>query len=182
VLGGIAVAALLTQMTDLIKGIQMGRWHLLLYFLASIMLIANSWVQQAWGGLVLRVHVSMLGTLISLTNLICMALICLQLTNPMIYFAVGGLNVLSAILMQIFNMKSGAWVVLTPERIKGIKTIIWIYLILMALCFGAAANLFWVPSVAAEVGWGVFALLGSIATIVMQHNGMIQERKELGIP
>jgi hypothetical protein len=52
----------------------------------------------------------------------------------------------------------------------------------MILCWVAAANLFWIPSVAAEIGWGSFALLASVAAMVMQHFGMKQERKDLGIP
>lgn len=124
----------------------------------------------------------MLHTFILLMNLICLAILCLQVTNPLIFFAAGGSYVLFAILLIIYLMKSGAMVDLTPERIKGNKTTIWIFLVFMALCFGAAADLFWYASVIAEISWGVFALLASIAAIVMEHYGIKQERKELGIP
>ena len=119
---------------------------------------------------------------ILLMDLVCLAILCLQVTNPLIYFAAGGSYVLFAILLIIYLMKSGALVDLTPERIKGNKTTIWIYLVFMVLCYSAAANLFWIPSAATEIGWGIFALLASIAAMTMQHYGMKQERKDLGIP
>jgi hypothetical protein len=182
VLGGIAVAALLTQMNNLIDSIRMGRWYLLLYFFTTVTLIVHSWVQNLWGGLVLRVRVTMLHTFILLMDLICLAVMCLQVTNPLIFFAAGGSYVLFAIFLLVYLMKSGAMVDLSPGRINGNKATIWTYLVFMILCLGAVANLFWVASVAAEIGWGVFALLASVAAMFMQHYGMKQERKELGIP
>ncbi len=182
VLGGIAVAALLTQITNLIDGIQMGRWYLLLYFLTSIMLITNSWVTNLWGSLVLRMQVNILYALIQLMNLVCLAILCLQVTNPLTFFVAGGFFVLFGLFMDAYLMKSGAWVGFTPEKIKGIKFNSRVYLAFVVLCFGAAANLFWYPSVAADVGWGVLTLFASIAAMVMQHFTMKQERKELGIP
>jgi hypothetical protein len=182
VLGGIAVAALLTQMSNLIEGIQRGRWYLLLYFVTSIMLIVNSWVQQFWGSLVLRLRLTMLHSFLTLTNLTSLAILCLQVTKPLAFFAACGCYILFALFIQLYAMKSGAWIGFTPERIKGIKTTLLIYMVFMVLCFGAAANLFWIPSVAAEVGWGVFAILATFAAMVMQHYGMEQERQELGIP
>jgi hypothetical protein len=182
ILGGIAVAALLTQITNLFEGIQMGRWHLLLYFLASIILIVNSWVQQFWGSLVLRVRLTMLHSFLMLMNLIFLAVLCLQATKPLAFFAASESYILSALFIQIYLMKSGAWVVFSPERISGIKTILWIYLAFMVLWLGAVADLFWYPSAMAEVGWGIIAVLASVSAMVMQHYGMEKERKELGIP
>jgi len=182
VLGGITVAALLTQLANLINEIQKGRWHLLLYFLTAVMLIVHSWVQNLWGGLVLRVKVTMLHTFILLMDLICLAAMCLQVTNPLIFFAAGGFYILFAMFLIIYLMRSGAMVDLTPERVEGNKTTLWTFLVFMILCFGAVANLFWYPSMNAEIGWGFFSLLASIAAMLMHNQGMKQERKDLGIP
>jgi hypothetical protein len=182
VLGGIAVAALLTQMTNLIEEIQKGRWYLLLYFLAAIMMIVHSWVNNLWGGLVLRVKITMLHTFIQLLVLISLAILCLQVTNPLNFFAIAGLYILFAIFLLIYLMKSGTMVDLSPERIKGNKITIGIYVAFTVLSFVAVANLFWVPSVSAEISWGIFAIFASIAAMLMQHYGMEQERRELGIP
>jgi hypothetical protein len=182
VLGGIAVASLLTQITNLIEGVQRGRWYLLLYFLTSIMHITNSWVMNLWGSLVLRIQVTILYTLIQLVHLVCLAILCLQVTNPLIFFAASGSFILFGVLMDVYLMKSGAWVGFALERINGVKFTNRLLLAFMVLCFGAVANLFWYPSIAAEVSWGVLALLASIAGIVMQHFTMKQERKDLGIP
>jgi hypothetical protein len=182
ILGGIAVAALLTQMSSIIEKIQMGHWYLLFYLLISITLIVNSWVQNLWGGLILRMQVTMLHTLLVLIDLICLAIICLQVTNPLVFFVACGFFVLFSLFIQVYLMKSEAWVVFTSERIKKIKVVLRVNLVFMILCFVAVAHLFFYPSVAAEIGWGIFALLASISAMVMQHYGMKQERKELGVP
>lgn len=182
VMGGIAVAALLTQMNNLVVEIQSGHWYLLLYFLTSVALITNSWVMNLWGGLVLKVQVTILHTFLLLLNFLCLSIVCLQVTNPQIFFAALGFLLLFLLLIQLYYAKSGAWVAFTSERVKGIKVYLGVYFVLMILCFGATAHLFWNPSVSAEIGWGIFALLASIGSMVMQHFGIEQERKELGIP
>lgn len=182
VLGGIAVAALLTQLTNLIEEIELGHWHLLLYFITSITLIVNSWVQNLWGGLVLKLPVTIPLIFLDLADLVCLAIICLQITNPLIFLAAGGFFIMFALFLQIYHMRSGAWIAFTNNRIQDIKTMLWVYLVFMILCFVAAIHLFLHPSVVAEVGWGFFALVASVAALFMQHYGMKQERKELGIP
>lgn len=182
VMGGVAVAALLTQMTNLVEEIQSGNWHFLLYFITSVAVISNSWVTNLWGNLILRVQVTILHTFLLLLNLICLSIACLQVTNPKIFFAALGFFILFLLLLQYNLAKSGAWVVFTSERVRGIKVILRVYFVLMILCFGATAQLFWYPSVTAEIGWGVFVIIASIGSMVMQHNGMKLERKELGIP
>lgn len=182
VLGGIAVAALLTQTSSLVNEIQSGRWCLLFYFFTSILLIVNSWVQNLWGSLVLRLQVTIPFALLSLMNLISLSILCLQVTRPAIFFIACGFFVLFAVLINVFLMLSGAWSVFTPERIKGLKITMGVYAGLFALTIIAAANLIYAPSVTAEIGWGVFALLASIIAMMMQHFGMKQERKEMGIP
>ena len=182
VLGGIAVAALLTRITDLFAEIQMGRWHLLLYALTAILLIAASWVQNLWGSIILKMQVHYLYVLLWLMNMVSLSVMCLQVTNPSVFFAACGAVILFTLCFQLYLMKSGAWAIFTAERIKAIKATLWIYLLFMSLCFAAAATLFAYPSVIAEIGWGIFALLASTAAVVMHHFSMKQERKEIGIP
>jgi len=182
VLGGIAVAALLTRITDLFAEIQMGRWHLLFYALTAILLIAASWVQNLWGSIILKMQVRYLYVLLWLMNMVSLSVMCLQVTNPSIFFAACGAVILFTLCFQLYLMKSGAWVVFTAERIKAIKNMLWIYLVFMFLCFAAAAHLSAYPSVPVEIGWGVFALLASTAAVVMHHFSMNRERKEIGIP
>ena len=49
VLGGLAVAALLTQLSPLLVEIKADRWYLFLYAISSILILGLSWVQTAWG-------------------------------------------------------------------------------------------------------------------------------------
>jgi len=58
VLGGIAVAALLTELDTLLFAFNMGKWYFSLYFLATCLVIINSWVQTVWGSLVLKWPIS----------------------------------------------------------------------------------------------------------------------------
>ena len=58
VMVGIAVGALLTRLEALLLEFQNGHWYFALYFLAICCIIINSWVQTAWGSLVLRCPIS----------------------------------------------------------------------------------------------------------------------------
>jgi hypothetical protein len=182
VLGGIAVGALLTQTNNLFQAVFNGRWVLLLFFFTSINIIALSWIQNLWGSLVLRMKVTMLYTIINLMNLISLSLLCLQVTKPVAFFLVGGFYILFSVLMNIYLILTGSIVGKTPDSQKGIKISTIIYTVYMLLCFCAAANLNWAPSIAAEIGWGAFTLLVSFATMLLQHRTMKEERKAFGIP
>lgn len=47
VLGGLAMAALLTQCSLLLQEVLAGRWYLVLFLLASVLVLASSWVQTS---------------------------------------------------------------------------------------------------------------------------------------
>jgi hypothetical protein len=182
ILGGIAVAALLTQIPDLIKEIKAGYWHYILYTITAFNVITNSWVQNLWGSLVVKVRVSMIQTYLYLLNFIGICIISLFITDPVIFFSVGAAFMLSAILIQVYIMKTDRWSTFTVERVRGIKIVIWLYLVLMVILICAAAQLYWLPSKTSEIIWGIFIFLSSIGFVVAQHFGMEQERKEMGIP
>lgn len=182
VLGGIAVAALLTQIANLMNEIKSGNWHLLFYFFTSINMITLSWVSHLWGSLVLKLRVTILHTFLLLSNLICLCIVCLFFTDPVIFFSAGVFFVFLALLIQLYIKNTGGWTVFTDERIKGIRMTLWMWLASMVIFLCATAQLYWYPSTLSELIWGVLVFLASTGSLVMQHYGMEQERKDLGIP
>jgi hypothetical protein len=182
VLGGLAMAALLTQLSPLLKEIQAGRWYLLLYFVTSILVIANSWVQTSWGSLVLKWPISILGTILSLFFGLVQSIQCLLVTNPAGWLAATAGIVLLTVAIQVHFEKSGAWQVFSPASVKRFKFTNRIYLFLMFICLAGAFQLYRYPSQLAEAVWGFVALAFSVAALYLQHQGMQEEKKELGIP
>ena len=81
-LGGLAVAALLTQLSALWQAVQASRGYLLLFLVASVLILATSWVQTSWGSLVLRWPISIVTTVLVLFQMLAQSVQCLLVTNP----------------------------------------------------------------------------------------------------
>lgn len=182
VLGGLAMAALLTQLSPLLKELQASRWYLLLYLLTSILVLATSWVQTSWGSLVLKWPISIFTTVTMLFQMLIQSIQCLLITNPSGWLAASGGIILFALFNQIYFAKSGAWKVFSSESIKRFKFTNGVYLIIVFLCLGGAFQLYKYPSRIAEMIWGFVVFFFSIIALYIQHKGMQEERKELGIP
>lgn len=182
VLGGLALAALLTQLSPLLKEIQNSRWYLVLFFLSSVLIIASSWVQTAWGSLVLKWPISILGTLINLFGMFAQAIQCLLVTNPAGWLLATAGIVLFVSFIQIYFERSGARKVFSDASKKRFKITDAVYWFFLVVCLGGAYQLYYYPSATAEEVWGFVVFTFSILALVMQHKGMQQEKKELGIP
>jgi hypothetical protein len=182
VMGGVAAAALLTQLSALAHEVQTSRWYLVLYFLASIAIIVNSWEQTAWGSLVLRWPISVPLTLFIFLTQFSLAIQCLLVTNPLGWMAASGLVILFSLLNQNYSRISGAWAAFSPKKLEEIKAGLLVFVLWLTLCIGAVVQLYWFPSHFSEIIWGFVALASSIIGLVMQHKVTEQERKELGIP
>jgi hypothetical protein len=182
VLGGLAMAALLTQLSSLLLELQKSRWYLLLYLVASILVLANSWVQTSWGSLVMKWPISIATTIIMLFQMLVQSIQCLLVTNPSGWLAATAGLILFALLNQLYFEKSGAWVIYSPESIKRYKFTNGVYLCLMLICLGGAFQLYRFPSRIAELVWGLIVVFFSIMALYMQHNSMEDEKKKLGIP
>lgn len=182
VLGGLAMAALLTQLSPLMEAIQQSRWYLLLYLLASILVLANSWVQTSWGSLVLKWPISIATTVIMLFQMLFHSIQCLLVTNPPGWLAATAGVILFALLNQLYFGISGAWKVFSPESLKRFKFDNIVYSFLILLCLAGAFQLYRYPSRIAEMVWGFVVFFFSIMALFMQYKGMQQEKLELGIP
>ncbi len=182
VLGGLAMAALLTELSPLLKEIQAGRWYLLLYLVTSIFVIATSWVQTSWGSLVMKWPISIFITVNTLFGMLVQSIQCLLITDPAGWLAATVGIIFFALTAQVYFARSGAWLALSPERIKRINITNGIYTFLMLFCLVGAYQLYRYPSQTAETVWGFVVLFFAIMALIMQHSGMQQEKRELGIP
>lgn len=182
VLGGIAAAALLTQISNLAAEIQAGRWYLILYGLTAILLIASSWVQNLWGSILLKMQVNYIYVLLWLMNMFSLSIMCLYVTKPAVFLAACATILLTTLLFQIYLMKSGAWDIFTPQMVKDIKITLWSYCVIMVLCCCAVIQLTLYPSITGEIGWGVFATFTSTGAVIMHNFGMKKERQHFNIP
>lgn len=182
VLGGLVMAALLTQLSQLLQEIQASRWYLVLYAMSSVLILASSWVQTSWGSLVLRWPISIFTTVVNLFAMVVQSIQCLLVTKPAGWLAATGVYIVFALLIQVYFERSGAWKVFPPEFIKRFKVNNLVYLGFVLLCLVGAFHLFYFPSRVVEMAWGFVTFCLSIFALVLQHKGMQQEKLELDIP
>lgn len=182
ILGGIAIAVLLTEIDNIIINIQAGRWHILLYALSAILLITVSWVQNVWGTLILKVPTNYINVFLWTINLISLSVMCLYVIHPTIFLGTCAVYSLIAIFIQIFLKKSGAWSIFPEKMIRDLTNTLWFYLAVVLLCIAAVIQLKLMPSQAAEIGWGCFTVVGSVAVVILHHSSMKKERQLFGVP
>ncbi|HET7009184.1 MAG TPA: hypothetical protein VFI11_00290 [Anaerolineales bacterium] len=181
VLGGLAVAALLTQLGDLRQTIASGQWHYLLFFFASCLIIVNSWVQTAWGSLVLRWPVNIPTSLAVFFQGLSLSVASLNVTRPAAWAAAMFVVLLTAVANQLFFMMEGGWVAMPASMVARARAGIRIYLAFAGIALASAIHLALRPSPTVEILWGVVSLLGSIFALVRQHQGMELEKRSMGV-
>ena len=182
VLGGLAMGALLTQLGPLVVELGKSRWHLVLFMLTSILVIATSWVQTSWGSLVLKWPISIISTVLNIFGMLAQSIQCLLITNPAGWLAATSAILFSALVMQWYFQYSGAWIVFSKATIARLKIFNLVYLLLVLICLGGALQLYFFPSQLAEIIWGFVVFILGILALIMQHKGMLEEKRELGIP
>jgi hypothetical protein len=182
VMGGIAVAALLTQFSAAVSEIQAGHWQVILWFGSSLLIIINSWAQASWGSLILRWPITVPITFYFFMYLFGLDVQCLLVTNPPGWLAATAVILFFALLNQLYFEKTGAWRAFSPETIKRFKGQNRFYFATILLCLAGAAGLSRYPSALAESICGVVVLAGCILALVIEHKGMQGERDELKIP
>jgi hypothetical protein len=181
VLGGIAVAALLTELDSLPVAFQSGRWYVALYFLSTCLVIVNSWVQTAWGSLILKWPLS-ISTSISLFFLgISMSVAALNITRPALWYAAMSVVLLTGLYNQLVFSKNHAWVALSADLVGKVQVSAWMYVAMTV--FGIVSSIYLAlrPSPGAEMGWGITAFVITVFTLIRQHFEMTEEKRRMGI-
>ena len=181
VLGGIAVAALLTKLDSVPLAFKLGQWHIALYFLATCLVIVNSWVQTAWGSLILKWPIS-ISTSLSLFFLgISLAVAALNITQPVIWYAAMSVVLLTGLFNQVVFSKSHAWIAFSAELVNRTRASAWMYVGMTGFAIAYTIFLALQPSPLAEMSGGIVAFLVSVLTIIRQHLEMVEEKRKMGI-
>ena len=181
VLGGIAVAALLTELDSVSLAFQSGKWYVPLYFLSTCLVIVNSWVQTAWGSLILKWPIS-ISTSMSLFVLgLSMSVAALNITQPAIWYAAMTVVLLTGLFNQLVFSKNHAWVALSTDLVGRVHASVWMYVGMTV--FGVASSIYLAlrPGTRAEMGWAIIAFVITVVTIVRQHVEMTAEKRRMGI-
>jgi hypothetical protein len=181
VLGGIAVAALLTRLDSLPAEFKAGRWYVAFYLLATCLVIINAWVQTAWGSLVLKWPISIPTSTTIFIHGICMSVAALYITRPAIWYASISVVLLAHQFDQWYFSKTGAWIAMPEERVAQFRKNSLIYSVMVIFGIASSIYLGLKPSFMAELCFGIIALLLSIGTLVLQHRGMVEEKRRLGV-
>jgi len=180
-MGGIALGALLTQFDLLLAEARMGNWYLFFYFFATCFVIINSWVQTAWGALVLCWPISVASSIILFFGNLSCSIAALSITKPSRWMMGMAGVVLFAVLMQLHFKRQQGWITLTQDAIKHAMMVVVVYigLFILLLAMVALLNLF--PIKWLEILFGILVLLFSSLALYWQHLGMQQEKAGLHI-
>jgi hypothetical protein len=181
VLGGIAVAALLTELDSVPLAFKLGNWYVALYFLATCLVIVTSWVQTAWGSLILKWPLS-ISTSLSLFFLgLSLSVAALNITQPAVWYAAMSVVLLTGLYNQRVFSKNHAWIAFSPELVEQARASAWIYAGMTAFAIAYTVYLVLRPSVPAEVVGGMIAFVVSVFTLLRQHLEMTEEKQKMGI-
>jgi hypothetical protein len=181
VLGGIAVAALLTQLESVTTALKSGQWHYLLFFVASCLIIVNSWVQTAWGSLVLRWPISIPTSLSLFLQGLSTSVACLNVTHPAVWMGATLIVLLTAEFNQVVFMRRRGWIALPADMVARARAGIWVYVVFAGITLASTLHLALRPSIVGEISWGLVAVLASILALSWQHAGMNEEKRRMGI-
>ena len=181
VLGGIAVAALLTKLDALPLAFKLGQWHIALYFLATCLVIVNSWVQTAWGSLILKWPISISSALSLFFLGISLAVAALNITQPVIWYAAMSIVLLTGLYNQVVFSKNHAWVAFSAELVEKTRTSAWMYVGMTGFSIAYTIYLALRPGTLAEMSGGIIAFLVSVFTLIRQHLEMLEEKQRMGI-
>ena len=181
VLGGIAVAALLTQLESLTTAVKSGQWHYTLYFAASCLIIVNSWVQTAWGSLVLRWPISIPTSLSLFLSGLSTSVACLNVTHPAVWMGATFVVLLTAEFNQVVFMRRRGWVAMPPEMVARARAGIRVYVVFAGIALVSTLHLALWPSMVGEIAWGLVAVLATTMALAWQHAGMNEEKRRMGI-
>jgi hypothetical protein len=182
ILGGVAVAALLTRLETVWVAVLSGDWFYLLYVAATALIILLAWLQVSWGALVVRWRISLDNVLWIYLSCLSLSFVSLSVANIPVWWLAVATLVLVSISNQLYFHRSGAWVTFPEDAQKRILRGLWIYVCFIVLALMGFILISLYPSKPLEIGFGVIALLGSMVALLQQNVGMNYERELFKIP
>jgi hypothetical protein len=177
VLGGVAVAALLTRLETVWGLVISGDWYYLLYVAATALVILQAWMSISWGALVVRWRISLATTLIVYLSGLVLSFLSLSVSNIPVWWLALAVLVLISISNQLYSYRSGAWVTLPEIAQQRVLKGLWIYVIFVVVSLAGFVLLSLYPIESLEAGFGVIGLLSSVVALIQQNAGMNYERE-----
>lgn len=181
IMGGLAIAVLVTKLDSLWTQMQAGRWYLALYAISSFLAILLGWTLQVWGALVLKFRITITNTFLIVGSSFTIAIQCLLVTHPSGWLAATLVSGLFLLILQIHFMRSGAWEPFSADVVAQFKKNFWVYGLWPLLCLAGIVHHYLAPSALTETIWGVIALVTYTDAFFRQSRGIERERKDLGI-
>lgn len=182
IMGGLAIAVLVTELDSLWAQMQAGRWYLALYAISSFLAIVLGWTLQVWGALVLKFRITVTNTFLIVGSSFAIVIQCLQITHPIGWLAATFVSGLFLLILQIHFMRSGAWEPFSADVVAQFKKNFLVYGLWPLLCLTGIVHHYLAPSSLTETIWGVIALATYTDAFFRQSRGMERERKDLVIP
>jgi hypothetical protein len=172
---------LLTQLDLLLAEARIGNWHYLLCFFATCFIIVNSWVQTAWGALILHWPLSVGSSLILFFSNLSLSIAALSITNPNRWYGSIASMLVFTVLMQIHYKRQQSWVTLTATAVQRARTGIFIYLGLFCIALTMMIILMVFSIRLLEILSGIFAVILSVLALYWQNISMWVEKREIHI-
>jgi len=182
IMGGLQLAALLTQMGSLWEQVRDGRWFLSLYLIDSLLVIALIWALSSWESLILKWTITIPTILTQLVGNFILAITCLLIVDPTGWFLTLAISATCNWLHHIVLSRLGAWEPFSPKMLKAMKANLWVYALWPLLAYAGTIHLYLVPSPVVQTLWGVVALAVIIEGLFRQHHDMKRDRQQFGIP
>ena len=182
VMGGLQVAALLTQVGSVWDQLQAGRWYLFIYALDSLLIIALLWAGSFWETLVTKWTITIPTILTQLLGNFVLAITCLLITNPAGWSLSLAISATCNWVHHILLSRSGAWEIVSPKMLKTLRANLWVISLWPILAYAGAIHMYLMPSALVQSIWSVVGLAVIIEGLIRQHQDMKRDRKELGIP
>jgi hypothetical protein len=180
VLIGLAIAALVQKIPEVLESLPDGSaWLILLYMLTTCMVVINAWVQTTWAFLIYNLPIRLLYSGLLLSSGVATILICLYVDHPVYWWRASIFLVLAAVANYIYNLRVRA---LLDLPTKGVSQTIAIYLGYMILALVASTHLSMDPRTAVSVFWGLVAFLAAVSSLWIQARNMKEERRLRNIP
>lgn len=182
VLGGLQVAALLTQVDSIWEQLQAGRWYVFVYALNSLLIIALIWSASFWDSVVLKWTVSVPTVLTQLLGNFFLGITCLLVVYPAAWTLALAISATCNGIHNFLLSRSGAWEIIPPHMLKARRSNLWVEIFWPLLAYAGAVHMYFVPSTLVQAVWGIIGLAVILEGLLRQHNDMQRDREELGIP
>jgi len=156
-----------------------GRWYLLLFVIASGLIIIQTWVQTGWQTLISHSPITVVRTGLTLLNGLAIYFICASIENPASWFRAAGFFCIVSCFALVTGLRQKMIMVVFTKRIYLVTGVVGAY---AGIAFLAAWHLTVQPVAWVAWFWGAIAILMMTVYLWLQSRSMKIERKARNIP